>query len=186
MGSRIRKMTGMRRTLFVLTIFGGLFFGFPTSEAQRLSQGASDWYMRFHSNYVKYKRDVDPPEVTSFWVSSHVQRSYAVTTVTMKLHNPATVEQIYHFGLAMPKEALVSNVTIQSATSATAMSLKASQFMTQFWNDTEAADEDIKHGDANTGNTASEVTVAPNDNKVSFHQFVLPIKLKPKPNGDVS
>merc|ERR1712083_235419 len=175
MGSTIRKMTGVRRTLFVLTIFGGLFFGFPTSEAQRLSQGASDWYMRFHSNYVKYKRDVDPPEVTSFWVSSHVQRSYAVTTVTMKLHNPANVEQVYHFGLAMPKEALVSNVTLQSADLETEMSLKASQFMKQLWNDSAAtaADEDVKHGDSTTRNTASEVTAAANDNKVSFHQFVL-------------
>ena len=128
-------MTGVRRTLFVLTIFGGLFFLIPTTEAQRLSQGASDWYMRFHSNYVKYKRGVDHPEVTSFWVSSHVHRSYAVTTVTMKLHNPANVEQVYHFGLAMPKEALVSNVTLQSADLETEMSLKASQFMKQLWND---------------------------------------------------
>merc|ERR1712223_410737 len=163
-------MGGVRRTLFVLTIFGGLFFLIPTTEAQRLSQGASDWYMRFHSNYVKYKRGVDHP---------------AVTSVTMKLHNPANVEQVYHFGLAMPKEALVSNVTLQSADLETEMSLKASQFMKQLWNDSAAtADEDVKHGDSTTRNTASEVTAAANDNKVSFHQFVLPIKLNP--NGDVS
>ena len=39
---------------------------------QRLSQGASDWYMRFHSNFRHVKRDVDPPEIKSFHISSTI------------------------------------------------------------------------------------------------------------------
>ena len=81
------KMAEVRPLLF-LTIFG-LFGLYGLTDGQRLSQGASDWYMRFHSNYVKYKRNFEDPEAKSFIVTSKVQRSYAVTTVTMKVHNPA-------------------------------------------------------------------------------------------------
>lgn len=81
-------------------------------QAQRLSQGASDWYMRFHSNFDFVKRNVDQPVTRSFVVSSEVKFRYAVTTVTMVVHNPANVEQPYNFGFVMPKRALVSNATI--------------------------------------------------------------------------
>ena len=37
---------------------------------------------------------------------------YAITTVTCLVHNPATVRQPFKFGFAMPKTALVSDVTI--------------------------------------------------------------------------
>ena len=46
------------------------------SDGQRLSQGASDWYMRFHSNFRHVKRDVDPPEIKSFVVSSTIKVGY--------------------------------------------------------------------------------------------------------------
>ena len=75
------------RHLIVLIVFS--LFGLNSlSNCQRLSQGASDWYMRFHSNYVKYKREIQPPEVKSFIVTSTVHHSYAVTKVVMKVHNP--------------------------------------------------------------------------------------------------
>lgn len=32
-----------------------------TVQGQRLSQGASDWYMRFHNNYDFVKRNVERP-----------------------------------------------------------------------------------------------------------------------------
>ena len=49
------------------------------SNCQRLSQGASDWYMRFHSNFRHVKRDVDPPEIKSFLVSSTINVSIRIT-----------------------------------------------------------------------------------------------------------
>ena len=45
------------------------------NDGQRLSQGASDWYMRFHSNFRHVKREVDPPEIKSFVVSSTINVS---------------------------------------------------------------------------------------------------------------
>ena len=48
---------------------------------QRLSQGASDWYMRFHSNFRHVKRDVDPPEIKSFHISSTINVSILVITM---------------------------------------------------------------------------------------------------------
>ena len=85
---------------------------FVVSDAQRLSQGASDWYMRFHDNFL-VKRNVDRLVTQSFVVSSKIHYRYVVTTVTQVIYNPANVEQVYNFGMVMPKEALVSNVTIQ-------------------------------------------------------------------------
>lgn len=82
-------------------------------QAQRLSQGASDWYMRFHNNFDFVKRNVDRPVTKSFLVTSNVHHRYAVTSVSVVVHNPATSVQSYNFGFVMPKEALVSNVTIQ-------------------------------------------------------------------------
>ena len=46
------------------------------NDGQRLSQGASDWYMRFHSNFRHVKREVDPPEIKSFVVSSTINVSF--------------------------------------------------------------------------------------------------------------
>ena len=100
---------GMRLTLAFVTIFG--LYG-SWVDAQRLSQGASDWYMRFYSNMDYVKRNVDGPVTKSFVVSSEVKFRYAVTTITVVVHNPANVEQPYNFGLVMPKNALVSNATI--------------------------------------------------------------------------
>ena len=82
-------------------------------EAQRLSQGASDWYMRFYSNMDYVKRNVDRPVTKSFVVNSDIQYRYAVTQVTTVVHNPANVDQNYTFGFVMPKDAYISNVTIE-------------------------------------------------------------------------
>ena len=46
------------------------------NDGQRLSQGASDWYMRFHSNFRHVKREVDPPEIKSFVVASTINVSF--------------------------------------------------------------------------------------------------------------
>ena len=48
---------------------------------QRLSQGASDWYMRFHSNFRHVKRDVDPPEIKSFHISSTINVNNLLITI---------------------------------------------------------------------------------------------------------
>ena len=87
--------------------------GFGVSEAQRLSQGASDWYMRFYSNMDYVKRNVDRPVTKSFVVTSDIRFRYATTKVTTVVHNPANVAQNYTFGFVVPKNAFVSNVTIE-------------------------------------------------------------------------
>ena len=101
--------SAMRLTLAFLTLFG-LYQGLV--DAQRLSQGASDWYMRFYSNMDYVKRNVDGPVTKSFVVSADIQYRYATTMVTTVVHNPANVAQNYTFGFVMPKEAFVSNVSI--------------------------------------------------------------------------
>ena len=100
---------GMRLTLAFVTIFG--LYG-SWVDAQRLSQGASDWYMRFYSNMDYVKRNVDGPVTKSFVVTADIQYRYATTMVTTVVHNPANVAQNYTFGFVMPKEAFVSNVSI--------------------------------------------------------------------------
>ena len=51
------------------------------AACQRLSQGASDWYMRFHDfDYVK--RNVDHPVIRSYHVDVVVRHRYAVTRVS--------------------------------------------------------------------------------------------------------
>jgi hypothetical protein len=83
------------------------------ARGQRLSQGASDWYMRFHSNFDFVKRNVERPVAKAFLVDSTVHHKYAVTNVQTVVYNPANVEQEYIFGFVMPEQALVSNVTIK-------------------------------------------------------------------------
>ena len=56
------------------------------NNCQRLSQGASDWYMRFHSNFRHVKRDVDPPEIKTFLVSSTINVSIRIAV--SKLFSP--------------------------------------------------------------------------------------------------
>ena len=102
----------MRDSVHVLLMATAIITLGPCCQSQRLSQGASDWYMRFHSNFDFVKRGVDEPVTKSFVVSSEVKFRYAVTTITVVVHNPANVEQPYNFGLVMPKNALVSNATI--------------------------------------------------------------------------
>ena len=106
------KMTssGRLKTLAFFTLLG-LFLA-QDCQAQRLSQGASDWYMRFYSNMDYVKRNVDAPVTKSFVVTANIEYRYATTRVTTVVHNPANVAQNYTFGFVMPKEALVSNVTI--------------------------------------------------------------------------
>ncbi len=81
---------------------------------QRLSQGASDWYMRFHDFDQLVKRDGgDRPVTTLFYVDTLIRHRFAVTTVTTRVENPsAERKQLFRFGLVMPKEALVSAVVI--------------------------------------------------------------------------
>ncbi len=81
-------------------------------QSQRLSQGASDWYMRFHS-YDFVKRNVERPVTHSFTVSSVVKNRYAVTTVRTVVGNPANVEQQFVFGFVLPEAAFVSDVAIE-------------------------------------------------------------------------
>ena len=80
------------------------------SSAQLLSNGAADWYMRFH--FVK--RSINAPTVKSFQVQSVVKHRYVVTQVRSVVHNPAMFSQTYKFGYVMAKSALVSNVTLVS------------------------------------------------------------------------
>jgi len=82
------------------------------SGGQLLSEGASDWYMRFHSS--PFKRNVDAPTLKSFQVHSVIRHRYVITQVRAVCYNPAQVGQTYKFGYVMAKSALVSNVTLVS------------------------------------------------------------------------
>ena len=69
-------------------------------------------------------------------------------------------EQVYHFGLAMPKEALVSNVTIKSGLnteSLTTATLRASEFMAKILNTTEN-----EISDQNDSSNATDPSTEPN------------------------
>ena len=64
------------------------------TDGQRLSQGASDWYMRFHSNFRHVKRDVHPPQIKSFVVSSTITVSiyiYVIIIIRIYLYIYATL-----------------------------------------------------------------------------------------------
>ena len=67
--------------LFVTLILWMALSSFPSTNGQRLSQGASDWYMRFHSNFKFIKRNVDRPVTKSFIVDSRIKYRYAITQV---------------------------------------------------------------------------------------------------------
>lgn len=108
-------------------VMAAAFYG---GHAQRLSQGASDWYMRFHNNFDFVKRNVDRPVTKSFLVTSNVHHRYAVTSVSLVVHNPATSVQSYNFGFVMPKQALVSNVTIQRGMAGSQMMVEENDFVT--------------------------------------------------------
>ena len=56
------------------------------NSGQRLSQGASDWYMRFHSNFRHVKRDVDPPEIKSFLISSTIHVITNISSIQLQQH----------------------------------------------------------------------------------------------------
>ena len=99
----------MARAIFILVLFA---ISCENVHSQRLSQGASDWYMRFH-DYGKVRRNVDRPVVMAYHVQADIKHGYAVTTVTSTVHNPSkSKDQTYEFKLTMPKDAFVSNVTL--------------------------------------------------------------------------
>lgn len=100
--------------LFIITSTSLIWSSFLSTKVngQRLSQGASDWYMRFHSNFKFIKRNVAAPETKSFIVKSDIRNRYAITEVTSVVFNPANVNQTYNFGFVMPEQALVSDVSI--------------------------------------------------------------------------
>ena len=116
-------------------------------KGQRLSQGASDWYMRFHNNFDYVKRNVDRPVIKSFNVTSKVHHRFALTSVVVVVSNPATSPQPYNFGFVMPKEALVSNVTIQKSTfdNVVTSTLFPSDLMSHFVNESnvESKEDDL-------------------------------------------
>lgn len=109
---------------------------------QRLSQGASDWYMRFHDNFDLVKRHVQRPVIRSFLVSTLVYHRYVTTTVRQTVHNPANVEQTFNFGFVLPRRALISNVTLDrrqngAIAQVVAAHLRPSPLMTQWINGTD-------------------------------------------------
>ena len=60
-----------------------------TILGQRISGGASDWYLRFRS-----ERDLDRPETVKYWASSQVVVNKMVnTTISRIVFNPANVTQ---------------------------------------------------------------------------------------------
>ena len=65
------------------------------NNGQRLSQGASDWYMRFHSNFRHVKRDVDPPEIKSFLVSSTINVIIDIYKINSNLFESLLISLVF-------------------------------------------------------------------------------------------
>ena len=70
---------------FLLLCLGAVWVG---AVAQKISQGGSDWYLRFRS-----ERDLDRPETVRYLVRSMVVHRYTVTTIQREVFNPANVSQ---------------------------------------------------------------------------------------------
>ena len=155
------------------------------ATGQRLSQGASDWYMRFH-DFDFVKRNVDHPVIKSYHVEVAVRHRYAITKVSCLAYNPATVRQPFKFGFAMPKKALVSDFTLKDRLGAAVVT---PTFNKSEWLQPQRADEYALEGDSanrnqkgHLGSAKSESrTAIPPDNAFSelaeFKQFVLPVHI---------
>jgi len=87
--------------------------GAEPAQGQRLSTGASDWYMRFH-DFDTVKRAADRPLTLAFRATAAVRHRYAQTTVETTVHNPSQLEQTFRFGFALPRAAFVSGVSVSS------------------------------------------------------------------------
>lgn len=98
--------------LVITTLTAMVLCILPATNGQRLSQGASDWYMRFRG-FDMMKRHVDEPFTKMFHVTSLVAHRYAITEVETKIHNPATHKQVFRFGIIMSKTAFISNVILK-------------------------------------------------------------------------
>ena len=168
-------------------ISSALLMAWMVSNAacQRLSQGASDWYMRFH-DFDFVKRNVDHPVIKSYHVDVEVRHRYAITRVSCLVYNPATVRQPFKFGFAMPKRALVSDVTLKDRLGA---DIVTPTFNRSDWLQPRRVDE-YADGDSASINKSSSagseyLAAIPSDNPFTelaeFKQFVLPIQI---PAGD--
>jgi hypothetical protein len=156
-------------------------------SGQRLSQGASDWYMRFH-DFDRVRRNFDHPITKSFHVETVVANRYAVTKVTTLVHNPANVRQMFSFGFATPKTAFVSNVTLQDYSGHV---IVRPTFNESDWfaHREDADDLERKEADGN-GNGHHPAGLGTQKDKLDavfneladFRKFVLPIHLPPKDN----
>lgn len=148
-----------------------------TNEGQRLSQGASDWYMRFH-DFDMVKRDFDYPVTKSFHVNSVVRHRYAITEVISVIHNPAQIKHVFRFGFAMPKSAFVSNVTLQRGETRVWAQVSESD-----WIMSPKADKPVVPGAHPNGHYSTylskEKLDALSTDNAYFKQFVLPIHLAP-------
>eukprot|EP00092_Neocalanus_flemingeri_P036312 GFUD01039534.1.p1 GENE.GFUD01039534.1~~GFUD01039534.1.p1 ORF type:complete len:745 (+),score=138.61 GFUD01039534.1:188-2422(+) len=90
--------------VYILLLWGALVVG---GGAQKISQGGSDWYLRFRS-----ERDLDRPETVRFSVKSVVHHRYAVTTIRREIFNPANVSQGFEFAVMIPSRAFISQIEI--------------------------------------------------------------------------
>ncbi|TRY63284.1 hypothetical protein TCAL_03567 [Tigriopus californicus] len=148
-----------------------------TNKGQRLSQGASDWYMRFH-DFDMVKRDFDFPVTKSFHVNSVVRHRYAITEVISVIHNPAPIKHVFRFGFAMPKTAFVSNVTLQRGETHVWAQVSESDWILSPKADKPNVSGSHSNGHYSTYLSKERLDALSTDNAY-FKQFVLPIHLAP-------
>ena len=150
-------------------------------SGQRLSQGASDWYMRFH-DFDMVKRHFDHPITTSFHVSTVIKHRYAITEVQTTISNPAKVKQIFNFGFAMPRQAFISNVTLQRRNQTIQSQVNESDWYMDHSakrNGGPGKDKDHNNHNNHPMFNKDKLDVISNDH-ADFKQFILPIHLAPK------
>ncbi len=162
---------------------------------QRLSTGASDWYMRFHDFDDLVKRHVDRPATRSFYVHTDIRHRYAVTTVRAVLHNPASVGQVFRFGFAMPADALVTAVKLARDSDYDSVS---ASFNRSAWPEVDGMRGGVeKDGYGYYGGEAEEDRMAHGtppppagnymlDSWLGIKQFVLPARILPRDNVTLS
>lgn len=150
-------------------------------QAQRLSQGASDWYMRFH-DFDVVKRHVDRPVTNFFHVESVIRQRYAVTTIATQVHNPATQRQTFNFGVAMPKSAFVSGVEVTRGEDVVvSTSVDSSEWQADgdgLHADDDNNDDDNGHGRHGHHTHLRSKLESLESDHASFKRFVLPLNLE--------
>jgi len=140
--------------------------------AQKISQGGSDWYLRFRS-----ERDLDRPETVKLEVKSRIDQRYSVTNIIREIFNPANVSQVFKFEVVIPSSSFISNLKIGDSQ----QTLESSSTELQISSGSSSSKKE------ETENTSpDQLLFNTNHIRNQFSNFVLPITLGPGENTTIT